>query len=71
MNANEIRAALRLRGHQTQSLAAAAGLSGPALHRVISGHARCKRAEEAVSAAIGKTRIEVFGPNKREKGGDS
>lgn len=71
LSPNKIRSLLKFRNVVLQSLARTAGVSGPVVHRAVSGQARCKRAEEAVAAAIGKTRLEVFGPNKREKGGDS
>ena len=66
MDANELRAALKLRGVCIQRLANTNGLSGASLHRVISGHARCIRAEEVVAKAIGMARLEVFEPNRRE-----
>jgi len=71
MNDNEIRAALKLRRVSIAGLARSLGVSSTVIHRAISGEGRSRTAEVAISEAIGKSRFEVFGPNRRESGGEN
>ena len=66
MRPAEIRAQLKAKEVTIVSIARSCQLPSSSLHRVISGRARHRRAEEALATVLGTSRESLFGLNERE-----